>query len=281
MDRISGKKFVIQTRSLILAAGPWTDILEESWLASKKKKLRLTKGVHILVPSRGFSSKRAIAMLSPIDGRVTFAVPWENRLLIGTTDTDYTEQVDHVGVSEKDKRYLLDTFNAHFPQHTLKEQDIISTMAGLRCLIRQDQLNPSKVSREHWLEEPYPGVLIIAGGKLTTFRSMGEHALEKVIRSAGLPASVAKKGTHISGTIRNFMDKKLVSSDIRKLIRDYHVTNFEDLLGRRTLVQFLEPSHGFELLDAIAKELQEEFGYDESELVKLRADYMESVQRYS
>ncbi|MCM8526348.1 MAG: FAD-dependent oxidoreductase, partial [Lentisphaeraceae bacterium] len=142
------------------ATGQWTDRLFDSQMC------RLSKGVHILLPSIGL--KDALLLLSPIDERVFFALPWYGKTMIGTTDTDFKGDTDKVCADEEDLYYLLESFN-HYLNDKFKERDIISSFAGLRVL-KNDQGHPSSVTRDWEWREVKENVFVSLGGKLTSAR---------------------------------------------------------------------------------------------------------------
>ena len=97
--------------------------------------LRRTKGVHIVLPRERLPLARAITLISPVDGRVMFAIPWRERTVLGTTDTDFTGTADEVAADADDVKYLCDSGNGYFPGANLTPDDVIATWAGLRPLI--------------------------------------------------------------------------------------------------------------------------------------------------
>ena len=171
----------VRAHVTVNATGPWSD--EVRALLGERPILRPTKGVHVVLDSRRLPTSHAIVMLARADHRVMFAIPWGDRTVLGTTDTDYKGDLDHVAADADDVAYLLGTANHYFPGADLVEADVLATWAGLRPLVAPpnegDDLSESDVSREHQLLER-PGFLTIAGGKLTTYRRM---ALEVVDRA--------------------------------------------------------------------------------------------------
>jgi glycerol-3-phosphate dehydrogenase len=114
---------------------------------------------------------------------VMFAIPWRGRTVIGTTDTDFEGTADEVHADAADARYLCDSANGYFPNINLTPDDIIATWAGLRPLIRGEEgEDESDVSREHEIFTRDDGVVIIAGGKLTTYRRMATEAVRKTLK---------------------------------------------------------------------------------------------------
>ena len=184
-DRFSGEAWTAGCKVAILAAGAWTDeMIRRFEIPMDRPLLRRTKGVHVVVPRERLPLARAITLISPVDHRVMFAIPWRERTVLGTTDTDFTGSADEVAADAADVRYLCDSGNGYFPGANLTPDDVISTWAGLRPLIAAPpNVDESEISREHEVFTRPDGLVIIAGGKLTTYRRM---ARETVTRALGL-----------------------------------------------------------------------------------------------
>ncbi len=183
-DRRTGAQHDVRCRGVILAAGAWTDeSISKLEVPGQRPLLRRTKGVHIVVPRERLPLARAITLLSPVDGRVMFAIPWRERTMLGTTDTDFEGSADEVCAELDDIRYLCDSANGCFSSVNLSPDDVIATWAGLRPLIRSDAESESDISREHEIYTRDDGMVIIAGGKLTTYRRMAKQAVNVAVKS--------------------------------------------------------------------------------------------------
>jgi glycerol-3-phosphate dehydrogenase len=183
-DVLTGAEESHEASLVILAAGAWTDEMAQRFeLDVGKQMLRRTKGVHLVFPHEKLPVRRAITLISPVDGRVMFAIPWRERTVIGTTDTDFEGTADEVHADPEDARYLCESANRYFPQANFRPEDVISTWAGLRPLINEDDVaDESDVSREHEIFTRDEGLIIIAGGKLTTYRRMAKEVVRTAIR---------------------------------------------------------------------------------------------------
>ncbi len=168
----------IAARSLVIAAGPWTDAVRAEIGLPDRGLVGGTKGSHIAFSLDRFPLRHAIAMRHPDDRRVLFCVPEPElgRVLVGTTDTETTELPDDLTVPPGEVTYLLRAVRHLFPALRLAESDISARWAGLRPLLRQ-QGAPSGRTREHLVLRE-GNVLTIAGGKLTTYRKMAEEAVD-------------------------------------------------------------------------------------------------------
>jgi len=179
-DIINNSSFEIHARKIINATGPWVDQLRKKGNCEHKKRLHLTKGVHLVVPYQRFPLSQAI-YFDVYDGRMIFAIPRDDITYIGTTDTDYNGVIENPKVTKEDVHYLLDAVNYMFPQIKLTEKDIASSWAGLRPLIHEEGKSTSEISRKDEIFHSISGLISIAGGKLTGYRKMAERVVDLVI----------------------------------------------------------------------------------------------------
>ena len=121
--------------------------------------------------------------------RILFAIPWGERLILGTTDTDHAGPPDAVSVEPSDLTAVLQVANQFFPRAALTAEDVRSTWAGLRPLIADPRGKPSDISRAHEIRNPEPGWWDVAGGKLTTYRLMAEQTLDRIVDARQLDRS--------------------------------------------------------------------------------------------
>ena len=181
-DELGGEEFDIYAQSVVNATGPWSDRIREMSTEGITKRLRPTKGIHIVIPTEKLHLNNAVVCFHPKDGRVLFAIPWGDRTYIGTTDTDYQEDPGVVAASSEDVHYLVDVTNHYFPGTGLHVDDVISTWAGVRPLVSDEKSDDeSATSREHDLRLSEDGLITIAGGKLTTYRKMAAEVVDKSI----------------------------------------------------------------------------------------------------
>jgi glycerol-3-phosphate dehydrogenase len=202
-DGETGTRFEIQARVVVSATGPFTDGFLEG-----PRRLRPTLGVHLTldaaqVPHGG----RATVLRSPRDNRLFFVLPAGRRTIVGTTDTDFTPVEDpgrpprvgdEIRARGADVRYLIEAARHAFPSLALEPVDVLSTYAGLRPLLAAAAHTPSETSREHEISRAADGVVVIAGGKLTTLRLMAEQTVDVVVetlRAAGVERALAPSTT--------------------------------------------------------------------------------------
>jgi glycerol-3-phosphate dehydrogenase len=175
-DALAGDEFDLQARLVCLAVGPWTDRVRGD---HRPAFMRPTKGVHLVVDKARLPVRHAV-VLTHTDGRIVFAIPWDAHTVLGTTDTDYDGEPEVVAASRDDVEYLLGIANGFFPDARLVAEDVVSTWAGLRPLVSEPgAASASDVSREHVIHFEEDGLIVMAGGKLTTYRSMAEELVDK------------------------------------------------------------------------------------------------------
>jgi glycerol-3-phosphate dehydrogenase len=233
-DCFGGQAIEIRARSVINATGPWVDHLRRLDDVTAPPCLRVTKGVHIVVPRERVGNVHAVVMHSPCDQRILFAIPWGEHAIIGTTDTDFDGNPDEVRANAEDCDYLLESANWAFPRARLRTEDIISTYAGLRPLVAsKDATDPSAVSREEEIFESPSGLITLAGGKLTTYRFIAQEIVDLAGKRLGMPrrkSSTAAKPLP-GGTCRgaDATEEQIIARDgyglsddqIRHLVRRY------------------------------------------------------------
>lgn len=184
-DEIGGREFDIEAKMVLNCTGPWTDAVCLMDDPSAAPKLRPTKGAHVIVPWERARATNALPIISPADERLMFLIPWGDYALIGTTDTDYDGDYDTISASRDDVQYILAAANRTLPGARLTMDDVISTYAGLRPLVVEGggkDVKESQVSREHSIYESHSGLISIAGGKLTTARSMAQELVDLAAR---------------------------------------------------------------------------------------------------
>jgi glycerol-3-phosphate dehydrogenase len=182
VDRLHGGTLTVAARQVVNATGPWLDRVRLLDDPAAAPVLRLTKGTHLVVPRERIGNQNAIVIRAPRDGRVMFAIPWDEQTLIGTTDTDYDQAPEAVAADAEDVDYLLEAVNHYFPDARLGERDVIGAFAGLRPLVAPaGDATPSETSREEEIFEAPSGLLSLGGGKLTTYRSVAEKVVDRVV----------------------------------------------------------------------------------------------------
>jgi glycerol-3-phosphate dehydrogenase len=178
VDLLSGAEYHVAARHVINATGVWTE--ETEALAEPDGGLRVlaSKGIHIVVPRDRINGTMGI--ISQTEKSVLFIIPWDKYWIIGTTDTPWEQALQHPVATAADIDYVLEHANAVL-RRPLTREDVIGVYAGLRPLLQPGTkagTSSAKVSREHTVASPAPGMTVIAGGKLTTYRVMAEDAVD-------------------------------------------------------------------------------------------------------
>lgn len=195
-DRMGQTAFEVRARMVVLAAGVWLDKLVPP--TSSGTRVRPAKGVHLFLTPGRVPSATALYLSTTSDGRLVFVIPWLGRTMVGTTDTAHTGDLVSPRATAADLRYLLDAVNRAFPAAGFTSADVLSSQAGLRPLISEAEGsngNTAALSREDRIFETETGALAIAGGKLTTFRRMGEKVVNRVARRLDGPRGTGPSTT--------------------------------------------------------------------------------------
>ncbi len=183
-DAVGGRTLDVAAAVVVNATGPWVDAVRTLDDPAASPLLRLTKGVHIVVPRARVGNRHAVVLRAPTDRRVMFAIPWGEQVLVGTTDTDHSGTADNVQADRADVEYLLEAVNHQFPTAALRAEDVVSAFAGLRPLVAPSgaqSASPSAVSREETIVTSPSGLVSLAGGKLTTYRRVAIAVVARVV----------------------------------------------------------------------------------------------------
>ena len=284
-DEVSGEEFDIEARMVLNCTGPWTDAICSLDDPEAIPKLRPTKGSHVIVPWDRVKATNAMPIISPTDKRMMFLVPWGDYALLGTTDTDYSGDYDTIYASREDVDYILEAANKALPKARLTHDDVISTYAGLRPLVCAEvckDVKESQVSREHSIYESHSGLISIAGGKLTTARSMAEELVDLATKRLGerfgtSPAKCATKKAPVFGKDGTDFSRRLerLAGDLRL---DDDVISKLQLLGTgavRVLGMISEDGSAAERLGDGIPYIEAEVAYSaREEMVVTLCDFM-------
>lgn len=177
-DRLNGDEFEIRAKQVVNATGVWTDETQAMVGERGQFKVRASKGIHLVVPRDRF--KATMGLLLSTEKSVLFVIPWGRHWLIGTTDTDWHLSKAHPAATATDIDYLLAHVNAVL-ETPLTRDDVEGVFAGLRPLLSGESDDTSKLSREHVVAQAAPGLIVVAGGKWTTYRVMAKDAIDAAV----------------------------------------------------------------------------------------------------
>jgi len=170
----------IRARVVVNAAGVWTDEIQEMVGGRGSLHVQASKGIHLVVPRDRIRSEAGFIVRT--EKSVLFVIPWGRHWIIGTTDTPWSLDKAHPAASRADIDYILEHVNAIL-REPLDHSDVEGVYAGLRPLLSGESEPTSRISREHTVVTPVPGLVMIAGGKLTTYRVMGRDAVDAAAHS--------------------------------------------------------------------------------------------------
>jgi glycerol-3-phosphate dehydrogenase len=311
-DEETGQEYQIKGRVVVNATGAFSDDVRGLDDSAAKPIIAPSQGVHLVLDKSFLPGETAIMIPQTDDGRVLFAIPWHDRVVVGTTDTPVTKVLtEPIPLAEE-----IDFILSHAARYLTKDpnrSDVLSAFAGLRPLVRQgDVKNTAEISRDHTLHISPSGLLTIAGGKWTTYRKMAEDTIDQAIILAGLDHELsATENLNIHGYHKNaevFGDLSIYGSDapqINKLFDEnkvYHqlihpdkksrigeiiwsvrkemARTVEDFLARRTRHLLLDAKVTLEMAPVVAewmaKELKRSRSWQKSQIL----DYNKIAQNY-
>ena len=231
-DEETGRVFEVSSEVVVICAGVWTDLVHELAGVQAGYKVRMSKGVHVVVPRAAVDADTG--MILRTEKSVLFFIPWGEHWIVGTTDTDFSGDRAEPVATEEDIEYILAAANRVLAR-PLTRDDVVAVYAGLRPLVEPQAGNgakpTTKLSREHVVDTPVPGLASIAGGKFTTYRLMARDVVD---------AAVADFDREVPGSVTDQVP--LLGADglaavqpaAGRLAEDYGVSRVtvEHLLGR-------------------------------------------------
>lgn len=298
-DEETGSERTVSAPAVINATGSWAETLHSS--PGKDLHLRPLRGSHLMLPAWRLPVHQAVTLIHPDDGRPLFIIPWEGALMLGTTDIDHRGGLDgEIVMDRHEAEYMIECLRAYFPGRNLGLKDCISSYAGIRPVLSNQDRPPSQESREHvvWKDR---GLVTVTGGKLTTFRRLAEDALKEA--SAWLPGDTEPKtcesvfdpiaaqpgncrnldslirrrlagryGSAAERIIRNADKKDLcfipgtftLWAELPVLAESEQVRHLTDLMLRRVRVGILAPQGGRRFLDRVEALCSPVLDWDES-----------------
>jgi glycerol-3-phosphate dehydrogenase len=227
-DQESGETIRIRAQQVVNATGVWTDDTQSFAGERGQFHVRASKGIHLVVPRDRIRGDSGLILRT--EKSVLFVIPWGRHWIIGTTDTDWSLDKAHPAASAADIDYLLEHVNAVLKE-PLTHEDVEGVYAGLRPLLSGESESTSKLSREHAVAHTVPGLVVVAGGKYTTYRVMARDAVDEAVRAidAKVPPSVTESIPLLGA--EGFAAMK----NARHLLAQrygVHVARVEHLLGR-------------------------------------------------
>ena len=307
-DAESGEEFDITARAIINATGVHADSLRRLDEPDAPPLLTPSQGIHLVVDAEFLPGQQALMVPKTDDGRVMFAIPWQGKVLLGTTDTPRPglQQLDDPQPLADEIDFLLRTAASVLTRPPTRA-DIRSAFAGLRPLIHpehDDQKNTAALSREHAILVSPGGLITIAGGKWTTYRLMAEHVIDRAIDVAGLPAAPCSTRTlklhgcpsglasDVYGTDAPELaalpghDQRLsphlscTEAMVRYAIRHEAARTIEDVLARRTRALFHDAAAAETTIERIAAIMGEESDHPPERLAAMVEAARSAARRF-
>jgi len=191
-DNETGANFELAGRAIINACGANAEHTLDLNGGAPKSMLAISQGTHFVLPRSFMPGNTALMIPKTADGRVLFAIPWEGAMIVGTTDEPVTKISDEPQAMASEKEFLLDHIGRYFDRKP-RPDEILSMWSGLRPLVRKGgSTKTSQLSRDHTIMVSGTGMITVVGGKWTTYRRMGQDAVDRACAVAGL----AKRPTH-------------------------------------------------------------------------------------
>ncbi|MEX2972923.1 glycerol-3-phosphate dehydrogenase/oxidase [Streptomyces sp. C184] len=227
-DVEGGGEYEIRARQIVNASGVWTDDTQALIGERGQFHVRASKGIHLVVPKDRIHSSSGLILRT--EKSVLFVIPWGRHWIVGTTDTDWDLDKAHPAASSADIDYLLEHVNEVLAT-PLTRDDVEGVYAGLRPLLAGESDATSKLSREHTVAHPVPGLVVVAGGKYTTYRVMAKDAVDEAVH--GLDQRVAECVTEDVPLVGAEGYRALWNARARIAARTgLHVARIEHLLNR-------------------------------------------------
>ena len=267
-DRINGESLVVRARQVVNATGPWGQTLDQKAGSSAPIRLRPNRGAHLIVSARRLPTESGLAMPLP-GGRLLFVVPWQGRVVLGTTESVFAGDLDCVATEGDEVDFLLELAGRFFPRVRLSRSDILASFAGVRPLVDAGNRSLSRTSREAKIVTSSSGLISVAGGKYTTFRRMAERVVDRVAehlqRDGRRLHPCRTKEMTLDGVLPPSPDKIPSAEAIRRSIHREMTMTLGDLLIRRTKAVLLEEDQGLGSAEKISRIMADELGWTDAE----------------
>ena len=312
LDNESGKEYQLEAKVVINATGPFTDSVRKFDDENSTPMISPSQGVHMVLDKSFLPGDSAIMVPHTDDGRVLFAIPWHNKIIVGTTDTPITKCTEEPKPMEEEIDFLL-KHTARYLTKDPTKKDVLSWFAGIRPLVSNpDAENTAAISREHVVNISKSGLVTIAGGKWTTYRKMAEDTLEQAVVVGGLDeAPCVTKLLQIQGyhnhsdkfgslncygsdalEIQNLVknngelgekihpDMDTIKAEVVWAVREEMVINIEDFLSRRSRSLLLNASASVEMAPTVAQIISGELKKDNNWVRNQINSYLKLSENY-
>ena len=199
-DTLGEKRLTVAARVVINAGGVWADKVIRMADPGAPRALRPSKGIHVVLAAEKLNNRAAVLIPSLGEQRFLFVIPWQGRVVIGTTDTDYSGGMDDPHATTEEIQRIVKSAARSFPDAGLMTEDVISSFAGLRPLVASDDAATKELSRREEILENQSGMISVVGGKLTTWRAMAERAVDLAVKRLAAAEAAGQKKIPPSAT---------------------------------------------------------------------------------
>jgi glycerol-3-phosphate dehydrogenase len=257
-DRETGARHDIHAKVVVNATGVFSDSVQRMDTPGAKAAVSPSQGIHLVLPRSFLPGETAVLIPRTADGRVLFAIPWQGRVLLGTTDTPVEGAALEPRARPEEVAFLLDHAR-RFLGWEIKPSDVLSVFAGLRPLANA---NPSAataaIARDHAIHVAPSGLVSVTGGKWTTYRLMGEQTVTAAAQVGDLPARPSR-----TASLRLEVGHDAPGDAIVRAVREEMARTVDDVLSRRTRALILDARAAIEAAPDVAKVMAAELGRDE------------------
>ena len=272
-DRFDDVEYRLKGRVVVNATGVFTDVIRRLDDAGAEAVVRPSQGIHLVLEKRFLGGDTAVMIPKTEDGRVLFAIPWKNRVLLGTTDTEGIETSLHPRPLAEEVDYLI-RHAALYLDEKPSHDDIRATFAGLRPLVsppKRKAGTTAGLSRSHSLFTSESGLVTMTGGKWTTCRQMGQDAVDRAAVVGGLPTRPCQTAAQTllcqgTGGPSDFLDPDLPYQmhEIDSAVVEDMALTLDDVLSRRTRAAFLDEAATMRCAPKVAARMAALLGRDEA-----------------
>jgi glycerol-3-phosphate dehydrogenase len=267
-EALSGREMEVGARVVINATGVFSDEVRRQADPSAAGLIAASRGSHLVLPRDRLGGETALMVPETSDGRVLFAIPWHDRVLLGTTDVATGDLSTNPVPDAAEIEYLLEHANRFLAQ-PVGRNNVLSMFAGLRPLVtRSGGGGTASLPRDHFIEVSAGGLVSIVGGKWTTFRRMAEDVVDRAAQVGGLPQKPAVTtglrlaGPERLGGARLHDGLPITEADVERAAREQLAERVEDVLSRRTRCLLLDAKASGAIAARIARTLARLNGRD-------------------
>ncbi|MCB0775859.1 MAG: glycerol-3-phosphate dehydrogenase/oxidase [Chitinophagaceae bacterium] len=285
-DSFTGKEYEIKSKVVINATGVFTDSIMKMDDAKHKSIISPSQGIHLVVDKEFLPGETAIMIPRTDDGRVLFAVPWHNKIVLGTTDTPVKKAVAEPVPLEEEIDFILKHIGRYLTKDPVRK-DVRSMFAGLRPLVKNKGKKTAALSRDHLIDVADSGMITITGGKWTTYRKMAEDVVNISIKENDL-----KQASCITSDMKLYghdqpsplfdiasLNRLQLKTILKKAMEEEMCMTIEDFLSRRTRQLLLDANAAITAAPVVS-ELMAELGHKDETWIKDEISHFNEIAKH-